>query len=97
MLENSEKRRGKTGVNIIKVICVYERSCQRKNILLEIMYCMCMSVLPTCVFVYHMFAWFLWRPEVNTGSPAVGVTRACDPLCGILRAKLGPLQGQCLS
>ena len=97
MLEDSKKRRGEMGVNIITIICVYVRSCQRKNILLEIMYCMCKSVLPACVFMCHMFAWFPWRLEDDTRSPGAGVTRTCDPLCGILRAKLGSLPGHCLT
>lgn len=35
--------------------------------------------LPTCVSVYHVYAWCQWRPEEDTEFPKTGVTVGCKP------------------
>ena len=38
----------------------------------------CIRVLCTCLSVYHMNAWFSWRPEDGITSPGAGVTNGCE-------------------
>ena len=42
---------------------------------------MCLSVLPACVYVYHVSAWYLQKSEEGIKSPGTGVTDSCKP-CG---------------
>ena len=35
---------------------------------------MCMGVLPACMYMYHMCAWYLRRPEEGVRVPGIGVT-----------------------
>lgn len=37
-----------------------------------------MSVLSTCMYVYHMYAWCLWSSE-SIGSAGTGVKDGCEP------------------
>jgi hypothetical protein len=50
------------------------------------------SVLPTCVTMYHLHAWCMWRPEDGTGSPGNRVNDCCHGL--LEKLNLGPLQEQ---
>lgn len=29
---------------------------------------MCMDTLPTCIFIYNIHVWCLWKPEAGVGS-----------------------------
>jgi hypothetical protein len=46
---------------------------------------MCMTVVPLCVSVCHMDAWFLRNSEEGVGSPGTTLT------CGAWESSLGPL------
>lgn len=41
-----------------------------------------MAVLPACMYLYHVPAWCLWRPEKGIRSPRTGVTDSCESLYG---------------
>lgn len=43
---------------------------------------MCMSVLPACIYVYHVHAWHSQRPKESIRSTGIGVTDGCELLCG---------------
>lgn len=32
-----------------------------------------MNVLPACMYVYHVHAWYPWGPEENNGSPEIEI------------------------
>lgn len=53
-----------------------------------------MSLLPACMFVQHVCAQCLWRPEEDIGSPGTVVTNECEPSHGCWEANPGPLQEQ---
>jgi len=38
----------------------------------------CMSVLPACMQVHYLYAYFLKRPEDGIRSPITGVTDGCE-------------------
>lgn len=44
-------------------------------------YFMCMSALPSCMYVYYMYAWCPWKTEEDIRSPGTGVTDGCKPPC----------------
>lgn len=44
-----------------------------------LIYFMCMSVLPACIYVCHMRAWFLQRSEAGVGSPGTRAMDGCEP------------------
>lgn len=41
-----------------------------------------MSVFSTCIYVYHMHAYCLWRPEEGSRSPGALVKDDCELPCG---------------
>ena len=55
-----------TYVCMCACVCVYVCMCVRMCV------CACnfmsMSVLPACKYVYHMWAWYLWRSEESVKS-----------------------------
>jgi hypothetical protein len=55
---------------------------------------MCMSVLPACMYVYHVCTWCLWGSESEEGIrfPGTGVTGDCGPPCEFREPKPGFLQ-----
>lgn len=56
-------------------------------------YLVSMSVLPICLYVYHMADWCPWRSE-GVGPPGTGVMGGCEPLCGCWELNPSPLQEQ---
>lgn len=36
-----------------------------------------MNVLPMCMYVYHMHAWYLKTSEVGVGFPGTGAVSGC--------------------
>lgn len=38
-----------------------------------------MSGLPAYMYMYHVYVWYLWRPEENIGTPGAAVTDDCKP------------------
>lgn len=54
---------------------------------------MCVSVLPGCMYLYHVRAWCLCGLEEGTGFPGTGVTGWELP-CGCWISNPGPLQEQ---
>ena len=55
---------------------------------------MYMSVLSGCMYVHHMCAWCLRRPEEGVGSPGTGAMDGCELPCGCWELNRGPLQEQ---
>ena len=55
-----------------------------------------MIVLPTCMSMYYVCAWYLWRPEEDVGSPETGITNGFESPCECWELNLGPLQEQML-
>jgi hypothetical protein len=56
---------------------------------------MCRIVVPTCIYVYHMYAWCLQKSKKSIRSPGTtGVTDVCELLHGYWRSNIGPLQKQ---
>lgn len=53
-----------------------------------LLYCMWMGVLALCMFVYHGIA----LSEKRFGSPEIGVTGYCEPLCACWELIHGPLK-----
>lgn len=41
-----------------------------------------MSALPTCVSLYHVYAWHFWRPEEGVRSSVIGITDSCELTLG---------------
>ena len=41
----------------------------------------CINVLPACIYVYHMYAWYPWRSEESIRSLGTGVMNGCEPSC----------------
>lgn len=52
---------------------------------------MSMSVLPACIYIYHMCALYLRRSHEGFGSPGTRVKDSCE-LCVFLELNLGLLQ-----
>lgn len=44
--------------------------------------------------VYHVHAWYPWKPEENTGSIGAGITGGCELPWGCWELNSGPLQVQ---
>jgi hypothetical protein len=42
---------------------------------------MTMSILPTCMYVYHMYARYSLMPEEGIGSSGIGVIETGEPSC----------------
>lgn len=55
---------------------------------------MCMGIFPTCMCVYHVCTWCLWRPEKGVRSPGTWVTGGWELPCGGWELNPGPLQEQ---
>lgn len=53
--------------------------------------------LPTCMYMHHLCACSLRRPEEVIRSPGSGATKVCDLPCGCLELNLGSLQQQLLA
>ena len=51
--------------------------------------------LSACIYVHHVNACCLWRPEESIRSPGTGVKDGYELPCGCWESNLGPLQGQC--
>jgi hypothetical protein len=49
---------------------------------------MCMSVLPTYMYVHYVYARYLWISEEGIGSLRTGVTDGHEPTIWVLRIKL---------
>lgn len=54
-------------------------------------YFLCIWVFCLCVFVYHVHAWYMWKPE-GFGSPRI--TKGCKKSCGCWELNWSPLEGQ---
>lgn len=52
-----------------------------------------MIVLPACMHVYHVCAWYLQRPEEGVRSPGTEVIDSCKPPCGCWELSLGVVRG----
>lgn len=42
-----------------------------------------MGVLPKCVFMHRVGAWFPWKPAEGIRSPGTGVKARCEPHVGV--------------
>lgn len=47
-----------------------------------------------CMTVYHVCAWYLWRPEEGTGYPETEITDGCELPHGGWEPNPVPLQDQ---
>lgn len=43
--------------------------------------CMCIDVVPACMYAHHMCAWSLRRPEEGVRAPGAGVTICRERPC----------------
>lgn len=43
-----------------------------------VIFIVCVNVLPTCVYVFRVCAWWSQRPEEGTGPLGAGVTDGCE-------------------
>jgi hypothetical protein len=58
-------------------------------------YFMCMTVLPACIYVYHVCNWWPQMSEEGTSdSPSPAVMCGCDQTCSCSELNPGPLQEQ---
>ena len=57
-------------------------------------YFMCMSVLSAGMTVYHVYFWWLWRPEDDTKFHGTKVTDGCALPCKCWEQKLSLLREQ---
>jgi hypothetical protein len=55
---------------------------------------MAVSVLFTCISMYHMHSWYPWRPEEGIGFSRTEVTEGYELPCRCWELNLGPLQEQ---
>lgn len=46
----------------------------------------------TCMYVHHVGAWCLWRPDKSAGSPDTGLTVDCETPCRCWESNPSPLQ-----
>lgn len=46
-------------------------------------YFLCIGVLPAYMFIYHICAWCLQRPEESIRAPQTVITDLCEPQCGL--------------
>jgi hypothetical protein len=49
-----------------------------------------LSVLPECMYVYHLHAWCAWKPEEAIRSPGKDATDSCE--LSFWCWNLGPLE-----
>lgn len=40
---------------------------------------LCMNAMPTCVHVYHVHAWCLWKSEEGLRAIGTGASDGCGP------------------
>lgn len=59
-----------------------------------VLYFTCISVLPPCVYVYHVCAWYLQRSEEDIKSPGTEVMVSWEVPHGFWEPNLRPLQEQ---
>lgn len=52
---------------------------------------MCLSVLPACVYVYHVYAWYPWSAEEGIGFQHWSY-EGLEAIIGLLGLNVGPLQ-----
>lgn len=69
---------------------MYHLSC----ILFKIIHFMCMSVLPSCIYIYHVLYWCLRRSKEGVESPRTEITDSIELTCGCWEWKLSPLEKQ---
>lgn len=55
---------------------------------------MCVGVLLVCMYVHHMCAWSLKRPEEGLRSPGTVLQDDCKPPCRCWKLNLGTLEEQ---
>lgn len=60
----------------------------------QIYFILCVLVFCSIVFVHHLHAWCLQRPEVGVRSSGSGVTGGCEPSRGCWELNPGPLKKQ---
>lgn len=53
-----------------------------------------MSVLPTCMSIYHVYTWYPCRPEEAAGCPRTRVIENCELRCGFWESNTGCLEEQ---
>lgn len=53
-------------------------------------YFLCIGVLPTCISVCCMPAWYPCKPKKGIDSPRTGVIGNCEESCGCWESKTGP-------
>lgn len=51
---------------------------------------MCLIILPACMYVNHVYAWWPQRSGEGVGSPGTGVTGGFKLLCGCWDLNPGP-------
>lgn len=51
-------------------------------------------VLLTCLYLYHLSAWYPWKLGEGVGPSGTGVTDGYEPPCGCWELNLGPLEEQ---
>lgn len=56
------------------------------------LYLMYMNVLPACMPVCHVYAWFPWRPEEDNELPGTGDSDVCELICECSELNRGPLE-----
>lgn len=52
---------------------------------------MFIGVLPEGMSMYHVHAWYPWRPKERFRSHGPGVTNSCESPCGCRDKNPGPL------
>lgn len=53
-----------------------------------------MNILPSCIYVYHVYAWYLRRPEEEVRPLENGFAYGCELLCSFWQLNPGLLQDQ---
>ena len=52
---------------------------------------MYMDALPSCMYICHIWTWYLWRPEEDVRFPEIGITYVFKLPCGGWKSSPGPL------
>lgn len=71
---------------------IYEYIQDKRILILNYYYFMCMGVLQTCMSVHHVHTWCLWRSEENVRFPITEVTDGFEPPCRCWKLNLGSLE-----
>jgi hypothetical protein len=61
--------------------------------LFKIYFILCVTVLPTYMYVYHVYTWCLWKSKEIVRS-LTRVTNDCEPACGCWEPNPDPLWEQ---